>query len=160
LSARVNLVALASGLLFGAGLAVSGLTRPEVVIGFLDVTGGWDPTLAVVMIVATAVNAALIALARRRRSPLWAAQFSLPPPGRIDPRLIAGAAVFGIGWGLVGVCPGPALVSVASGEPSVLTFVAAMTAGLLLAEGLRDGGLLAGARKVAGRLRRERCDHA
>jgi uncharacterized membrane protein YedE/YeeE len=126
MSARVNLVALGTGILFGAGLAVSGLTRPEVVIGFLDVTGRWDPTLGVVMIVATAANTALIALAMRRRRPLWARRFAMPSPGRIDGRLVAGATVFGIGWGLAGACPGPALVSVASGQPSVLTFVAAI----------------------------------
>ncbi len=136
MSARMNFVALGSGLLFGAGLALAGLARPEVVIGFLDVTGRWDPTLGVVMIVATAANAALVALALRRRCPLWTKQFSVPAPGRIDRRLLAGAAVFGIGWGLVGVCPGPALASLASGERSVLTFVAAMTAGLLSVDAL------------------------
>ncbi len=132
MTARTNLVAVGSGVLFGAGLAVSGLTRPEVVIGFLDVTGRWDPTLGVVMVVATAVNAVFTALAMRRRRPLCAESLSLPAPGPIDRRLLAGAAVFGIGWGLAGVCPGPALTSLASGEASVLTFVAAMTAGLVL----------------------------
>jgi uncharacterized protein len=132
MNARTSLVAVGSGLLFGAGLAVSGLTRPEVVIGFLDVTGRWDPTLGVVMVVATDVNAALVALAMRRRRPLWAETLSLPAPGPIDRRLLAGAAVFGIGWGIVGVCPGPALTSLASGEASVLAFAAAMTADLVL----------------------------
>lgn len=132
MNARTNLVAIGSGLLFGAGLAVSGLTRPEVVIGFLDVTGHWDPTLGLVMVVATAVNAALVALAMRRRRPLCAATLNLPEPGPIDRRLLAGATVFGIGWGLVGVCPGPALTSLASGDATVLTFVAAMTAGLVV----------------------------
>jgi uncharacterized membrane protein YedE/YeeE len=134
MNARTHLVALGSGLLFGAGLAVSGLTRPEVVIGFLDVTGRWDPTLGVVMAVATAVNTALIAVAMRRGRPLWARRFSLPRADRIDRRLVAGAAIFGIGWGLVGVCPGPALASLASGETSVLIFVASMTAGLLIVD--------------------------
>jgi uncharacterized protein len=134
MSGRANLVALGSGLLFGAGLAIAGLTRPEVVIGFLDVTGRWDPTLGVVMIVATAVNAALVALALRRQRPLCANGFGLPPTSPIDGRLLIGAAVFGVGWGLVGVCPGPALASLASGERSVLTFVLAMTAGLLIVD--------------------------
>lgn len=129
---RTGIVAAGSGVLFGAGLAVSGLTRPAVVLGFLDVTGRWDPTLAVVMAVATAVNAALVAVAMRRRRPLCADALSLPAPAAIDRRLVAGAAIFGVGWGLVGICPGPALTSLASGEPSALTFVAAMTAGLVL----------------------------
>ena len=118
-------VALGSGLLFGAGLAMSGLTRPAVVIGFLDVAGAWDPTLGVVMIVATVVNAALVALAMRRRRPLCADAFSLPAPGRVDGRLLAGAALFGVGWGLAGVCPGPALASLAFADRSIVTFVAA-----------------------------------
>jgi hypothetical protein len=136
MNSRAYVVALGSGLLFGAGLAVSGLTRPEVVLGFLDVTGAWDPTLGVVMLVATAVNAALVALAMRRRRPLWGERFSLAPPGRIDRRLLAGAGVFGVGWGLAGVCPGPALASLASATPSVVTFVAAMATGLLLVDAL------------------------
>jgi uncharacterized membrane protein YedE/YeeE len=134
MNARPNVVALGSGLLFGAGLAVSGLTRPEVVIGFLDVTGAWNPTLGVVMLVATAVNTALVALAMRRRRPVWSERFSLPAPGRIDRRLLAGAGVFGVGWGLAGVCPGPALTSLASATPSVVTFVVAMATGLLLVD--------------------------
>ena len=136
MNARANVVALGSGLLFGAGLALSGLTRPEMVLGFLDVTGAWNPTLGVVMLVATAVNAALVALAMRRRRPLWGERFSLPTPGRIDRRLLAGAGVFGVGWGLAGVCPGPALASLTSAAPSVVTFVAAMAIGLLLVDAL------------------------
>lgn len=143
MSQRTSLVAAGSGVLFGAGLAVSGLTRPEVVQGFLDVTGRWDPTLGVVMAVAAAINAALVAVAMRRRRPLCAETLSLPATGRVDRRLLAGAAVFGVGWGLVGICPGPALTSLASGDPSVLAFVAAMTAGLVLtrvvATRARDG---------------------
>lgn len=132
MSPRTGLIALGSGVLFGAGLAVSGLTRPAVVLGFLDVTGRWDPTLLVVMAVATAMNAALVAVAMRRRRPLCADALSLPAPGAVDRRLLGGATIFGVGWGLVGICPGPALTSLASGEASALTFVAAMTAGLVL----------------------------
>jgi uncharacterized membrane protein YedE/YeeE len=130
--ARGGAVTLVSGILFGAGLAVSGLTRPEVVLGFLDVTGRWDPTLGVAMLAATAVNTALVAAAARRRSPLFAPRFDLPTAARVDRRLLGGAAVFGVGWGLLGVCPGPALASVATGDASVLGFVAAMMAGLVL----------------------------
>jgi uncharacterized membrane protein YedE/YeeE len=136
MNARAHLVAVGSGLLFGAGLNLSGLTRPDVVIGFLDVTGAWNPTLGVVMIVATAVNAALVAVALGRRRPLWADGFSLPAPRRIDRRMLAGAGVFGVGWGLAGVCPGPAIASLASAAPSVVTFVVAMTTGLLLVDAL------------------------
>ncbi len=131
MSLRAILVALGSGLLFGMGLAASGLTHPQVVIGFLDVSGAWDPTLAVVMLVATATNAAFVALATRRRRPVCAETFALPAAGSIDGRLIAGAAIFGIGWGLAGICPGPALTSLAAGEAPAFIFVAAMTSGLL-----------------------------
>jgi uncharacterized protein len=134
MSPRTTLVALASGLLFGVGLAVSGLTHPQVVLGFLDVTGAWDPTLAVVMLVATVTNAVFVALATRRRRPVCAGAFALPATGTIDGRLIAGAAIFGVGWGLAGVCPGPALASLASGEAPAFVFVAAMTCGLLAVE--------------------------
>jgi uncharacterized protein len=123
-------VALACGFTFGAGLAVSGLTRPEIILGFLDVTGRWDPTLPVVLTIALVVQTLAVGVATKWRRPLWSSAFVLPTPRGIDRRLIGGAAIFGTGWGLVGVCPGPALVSVASGAGSVLTFVAAMTAGI------------------------------
>lgn len=119
-----------SGLGFGVGLALAGLTRPEVVVGFLDVGGRWDPTLAVVMVVAIVVNAAFVALAARRGRPV----FGSPPSRNVDVRLVGGAALFGIGWGLAGVCPGPALASLGSADASVLTFVGAMAAGLVLVD--------------------------
>jgi methanethiol S-methyltransferase len=131
---RTILVALGCGLVFGAGLAVSGLTRPETVIGFLDVTGRWNPSLAIVMAVAVAVNAAAVAMATQRRRPLWASGFGMPSSSAVDRRLLGGAAVFGVGWGLLGVCPGPALASASTGDASVLTFVVSMTAGLLLVD--------------------------
>ena len=102
MNARMIFVALGSGLLFGAGLAVAGLTRPEVVIGFLDVTGRWDPTLGIVMFAATGANALLVAIALRRRRPLWAKQLSLPHPGPIDRRLLAGRPCSGSGGGSSG----------------------------------------------------------
>jgi uncharacterized protein len=134
MSLRTDAVAVCSGLLFGGGLAGSGLTHPEVVLGFLDVTGRWDSTLAVVMLVATATNAAFVALAMRRRRPVWGKRFALPATSTIDGQLVAGAAVFGVGWGLAGVCPGPALASLASGSAPAFAFVGAMVVGLLAVE--------------------------
>lgn len=131
---RVAFVAGLSGAGFGVGLALAGLTRPEVVVGFLDVGGRWDPSLALVMIVATAVNATFVALAARRGRPVFAGRLATPPTSTIDTRLVGGAALFGIGWGLAGVCPGPALASLGSADPSVLTFVGAMAAGLVLVD--------------------------
>jgi protein-S-isoprenylcysteine O-methyltransferase Ste14 len=131
---RVAGVAGISGVAFGVGLALAGLTQPEVVVGFLDVGGRWDPTLAVVMVVATVVNAAFVALAARRGRPVFGAPLAVASARHIDARLVGGAALFGIGWGLAGVCPGPALASLGSADPSVLTFVGAMAAGLVLVD--------------------------
>jgi uncharacterized membrane protein YedE/YeeE len=125
--------ALVSGSIFGVGLALAGMTNPAKVLSFLDFTGGWDPTLALVMGSALAVNAIGYALTRRRARPLFAERFALPTRADLDARLISGAALFGVGWGLVGLCPGPALASLARGEPEVLGFVAAMAAGMLAA---------------------------
>jgi hypothetical protein len=102
------LAALACGLVFGAGLALSGMTNPAKVLAFLDVAGAWDATLAFVMGGALAVNAAAYAATRRRASPLFADAFALPTRRDLDARLLGGAALFGVGWGLVGLCPGPA----------------------------------------------------
>jgi protein-S-isoprenylcysteine O-methyltransferase Ste14 len=128
---RVAVAAGLSGFGFGIGLALAGLTRPEVVVGFLDVGGRWDPTLALVMGVAIAVNAACVALAARRGRSILGAPLTAASFGAIDLRLVGGAALFGIGWGLAGVCPGPALASLGSADRSVLTFVGAMAAGLV-----------------------------
>lgn len=118
-----------SGLLFGAGLTISQMIDPARVIGFLDVAGRWDPTLALVMVGALAVTAFAFPLILRRGRPLYCVQFDLPSKTRIDLSLIVGAAIFGIGWGLAGLCPGPALAALASGESGVYLFVAAMVAG-------------------------------
>ena len=134
MSLRAATVGLAAGGAFGAGIAVAGLARPEVVLGFLDVTGRWDATVGVVMLVATAVNAAVVAFATRRGRPLWAPRFVVPTAGAVDGRLVAGAAHFGVGWGLAGVCPGPALASLGAADRSVVTFVASMVAGLWLVD--------------------------
>jgi uncharacterized membrane protein YedE/YeeE len=126
------LAALACGALFGAGLALGGMTNPAKVLAFLDVAGAWDATLAFVMIGAIAVNATAHALTRSRPSPLFADAFAPPSRRDLDARLLGGAALFGVGWGLVGLCPGPALASLARGEPEPFVFSAAMAAGMLL----------------------------
>jgi uncharacterized membrane protein YedE/YeeE len=127
------LAALVSGLVFGAGLALAGMTNPAKVLSFLDIAGAWDPTLALVMGGALAVNAGAYALMRRRRKPLFADAFALPARADLDARLLGGATLFGIGWALVGLCPGPALASLARGEGEVFGFVAAMAVGMGIA---------------------------
>jgi hypothetical protein len=125
-----SLVALAAGLLFGAGLIVSGMTRPTKVIGFLDVFGAWDASLMLVMAGAIAVHFVAYRIVRGRSSPLLAPSFSIPTRRDVDARLLLGALVFGAGWGLAGYCPGPAIVSLASARAAVVLFVGAMLAGL------------------------------
>lgn len=126
------LAAFVSGLIFAIGLAISGMTQPGKVTAFLDLFGAWDPSLAFVMMGAIAVYAILYRLIRHRAAPLYAAAFSLPTRNDLDVRLIGGAALFGMGWGLGGFCPGPAVTSLVSGQSSVLIFVAAMIAGMFL----------------------------
>ncbi len=125
------LSALTAGILFGLGLTVSGMVNPAKVVGFLDLAGNWDPTLAVVMIGALAVAAPTFRLILKRPYPLLAPVFSLPSRTDLDARLLCGAALFGIGWGLVGLCPGPALAALVTGSSSVLIFVGAMLAGVI-----------------------------
>lgn len=119
------------GLIFGAGLLISGMTQTGKVLGFLDIFGAWDATLAFVMAGAVAVSSIGFALAKRRGAPLFAAQSLWPTRKDIDAPLIVGATLFGIGWGLVGLCPGPALVNLAGLSVPVIVFVAAMAAGML-----------------------------
>jgi uncharacterized membrane protein YedE/YeeE len=127
--ARTAAAALA-GLVFGLGLAVSQMANPAKVLAFLDLAGRWDPSLALVMGGALAVATPAFAWARRRPAhPLFAERFAIPERGRVDGRLLAGASLFGVGWGLGGFCPGPALAALAAGEPRVWLFVAAMLAG-------------------------------
>jgi len=123
--------ALGAGLAFGIGLTVSGMTRPSKVLAFLDVLGNWDPSLLFVM--AGAVGVYALGYRLRREKPLAADDYVLPSGGSIDGRLLLGAAVFGVGWGLSGYCPGPAVVSLGSGTPAVLVFVACLSAGMGLA---------------------------
>jgi len=122
-------LALIAGLLFGLGLVFGGMTQPAVVLGFLDVAGALNPQLLFVMAGAVATTAIGYRLLLRRKRPLLEKTFHVPPTRQVDMRLIGGAAVFGIGWGLVGYCPGPALASLAGLSPSTLLFVAAMALG-------------------------------
>ncbi|MGH8505584.1 MAG: DUF6691 family protein [Stenotrophobium sp.] len=121
---------LASSILFGLGLAMSSMIDPAKVIGFLDVAGHWDPTLAFVMGGAVLVGLPLFPLVLRRERPLLESRFRLPATTAIDRRLIAGAAIFGIGWGMVGICPGPGFAGLVSGVPLIALFVAAMLGGM------------------------------
>ena len=125
------LASLICGLIFGAGLLISGMNQPEKVLGFLDIFGAWDATLAFVMAGAVAVASAGFALARNRAAPLFAENFSWPERRDIDAPLVAGAILFGIGWGLVGICPGPALVNLAGFSLPIVVFVVAMVLGML-----------------------------
>jgi uncharacterized protein len=128
---------LAAGLIFGLGLVISGMADPQKVLNFLDLTGTWDPSLAFVMAGAILVTAPGYALIRRRAAPILEAQFEDPPKSPVDRRLLAGSAIFGLGWGLGGFCPGPALTSLALAAPGTLVFVPAMLAGIWLAVQLR-----------------------
>ena len=131
----------ALGLIFALGLAISGMTQPLKVLGFLDVFGAWDATLAFVMGGAVAVSFAAYRLVRRWPRPLLATAFDIPKRRAIDGPLLAGAALFGVGWGLVGFCPGPAIVGLASGSVDVAIFVAAMFGGFLLKDLLVKPGV-------------------
>lgn len=124
---------LASGLLFGLGLAVSGMVNPEKVIGFLDVAGDWDPTLAFVMggALLVAIPAFRFVIAERSK-PVFEDDFELPEAEEVNARLLGGSAMFGVGWGLSGFCPGPAVTALTSGLAPVFAFVAAMVAGMAL----------------------------
>ena len=127
------LVAAFAGALFGAGLLVSGMTVPSRVIGFLDPLSGWDPTLLFVMAGGAGFYAvAYRAIMRRRTEPLFDRRFHLPTRADIDRRLALGAAIFGVGWGLAGICPGPGTVSAAAGSGSAAVFIAAMLGGIAL----------------------------
>lgn len=119
------------GLVFGLGLLISGMTEPSKVIGFLDIFGAWDATLAFVMAGAVAVASIGFALARRRSAPVLAASFSWPPRSDVDAPLVIGSTLFGVGWGLSGICPGPALVNLAGLSAPIIVFVATMVLGMI-----------------------------
>ena len=127
---------LLAGLVFGLGLIVSGMANPAKVLGFLDLGGAWDPSLALVMAGAVGVGTVAFAFTRRRTLSLLGSKMTLPTSRRIDRPLVVGSLLFGIGWGVAGFCPGPGLVGVGMGEVKALIFVAAMLAGMGLFEWL------------------------
>jgi len=129
---KTTLTALFAGILFGVGLVVSGMTRADKVIDFLDVAHQWDPSLAFVMVGAIGVHMVLLRVVLQRPSPLFATSFGIPTRTDIDPRLVGGAALFGIGWGLGGYCPGPGLVSSMSGAGNAVAFALSLTVGMYL----------------------------
>ena len=128
---RAVFAALISGLVFGAGLVLSGMTQPAKVIGFLDVTGAWDPSLGLVMVGAIAVYSPVYHLIFARRTAA-AGSTSIVPDLRVDARLVIGAVIFGIGWGIGGFCPGPGLVAAGGGSAAGVVFGASMLAGMAL----------------------------
>ncbi len=132
-------IALLAGVLMGLGLAVSGMINPAKVLNFLDLAGDWDPTLVIVMASALLTTMVGYRLVLRRETPLFAASYSLPGRREIDLRLITGAALFGIGWGLAGFCPGPAIAALTSLRAEPFIFVAAMAVGMVLMKHLTTG---------------------
>lgn len=128
------LFALLSGAVFGIGLIVSGMANPAKVLDFLDLAGSWDPSLAFVMAGAIAVGILAFALARKRTLSFLGLQMRLPTARHIDRRLVVGNVLFGIGWGIAGFCPGPALASIGLGQTKAVTFAVAMVGGMVLFE--------------------------
>jgi uncharacterized protein len=126
------LIAFGAGILFALGLGISGMTMPSKVIGFLDFSGSWDPSLSFVMVGAIAVHFVFYRFVLHMRSPLFHSNFFLPKASQLDSRLILGSALFGIGWGLAGYCPGPALTSVVTMTKPTLVFIGSMMAGMIL----------------------------
>lgn len=127
-----RLSAFVCGLLFGLGLLLAGMADPRKVLAFLDLAGAWDPSLALVMVAAIGVAALPMTLARRRSRALLGGAMQLPTRRDLDARLIGGSLLFGVGWGIAGICPGPALVILLTGHWQALLFVAAMLAGMLI----------------------------
>ncbi len=130
-------VSFVAGLVFALGLAVSGMADPAKIVGFLDVTGRWDPSLAFVMAGAVGVYLPVYFSTRRRARPLLGERFVIPAEVPVDARLVGGAAIFGVGWGLSGYCPGPAIVSVGGGVTASLYFIAGMLGAMTLYEVVR-----------------------
>jgi uncharacterized protein len=125
-----SLLAFVAGLVFGLGLIVAGMVNPAKILGFLDIAGKWDPSLALVMAGAIAVGLVAFALARRRTMSALGLPMQLPSASTVDARLVGGSLVFGIGWGLAGFCPGPAIVAVGAGYAKAAVFVVAMLLGM------------------------------
>ena len=139
---KQEIAAFAAGLVFGLGLIVSRMIDPAKVLAFLDVAGAWDPSLALVMGSALGVAAIGYRVVLGRPKPVWAERFHLPTKKHLDAPLLAGSALFGIGWGLVGLCPGPALTDLTIAPRPILAFVAAMAAGMILARMVGTGGVI------------------
>ncbi|MDO3722283.1 YeeE/YedE family protein [Marinobacter sp. chi1] len=129
---KQTLAALIAGLVFGIGLIVSGMANPEKVLGFLDLAGLWDPSLAFVMGGAIIVGLVAFSVARRRTLSFLGLKMNIPQSNQIDKRLVVGSLVFGIGWGIAGFCPGPGLVALGAGEGKAAVFVASMIGGMIL----------------------------
>lgn len=149
---RKNLAGGICGLLFALGLGVGGMTNPHKIQAFLDVRGAWDPSLMFVMAGGIAVAFFGFRAAKRRAAPILGGAFAWPTQTRIDFRLVAGAAIFGVGWGLVGYCPGPALVALGGGRTDAAVVVASMLVGTLVARALGRRADELGAKKRAARL--------
>ncbi|HSB97328.1 MAG TPA: YeeE/YedE family protein [Spongiibacteraceae bacterium] len=132
------IIALLCGLIFGFGLLLSGLANPAKVVSFLDLAGAWDPSLALVMVGAIAVAALPFALAKKRKYSLLGAPMRLPSARAIDRRLVVGSLLFGVGWGLAGICPGPALVLLGMGNTNGAIFVVSMLFGMAVFEVLES----------------------
>lgn len=128
---KAFVAALMAGLLFGLGLGVAGMTQADKVINFLDLTDKWDPSLALVMVGGIGAHLIVYRLILRRSSPIFGSSFGIPTRVDIDPRLVGGAALFGVGWGLGGYCPGPGLVSIGSLGVNAVAFVAMLTVGMV-----------------------------
>ena len=127
-----KIFSLFSGIIFGLGLTVSSMTNPAKVIGFLDITGNWDPSLMFVMLGAIAFSAPFFYLLRNKTKPLFDLNFEIPTIKNIDKKLVLGASIFGVGWGMVGFCPGPAIASLAFLNPFSIIFVIAMIGGFYI----------------------------
>jgi hypothetical protein len=132
-----KLIVFISGVLFGAGVTISGMVNPMKVLNFLDISGAWDATLIFVMGAGLLVTLIGYQIIFRRKVPMFAPSFQMPTSQDIDARLLGGAALFGVGWGLSGFCPGPAIASVVFGRMESITFVIAMAAGMILAKQLQ-----------------------
>ena len=132
MSAKQSLSSLILGALFGSGLLISGMIHPQKIQNFLDVAGSWDPSLSLVMGGALLITAIAFPLILKRREPLFAHKFHVPSAKNIDAKLVVGSALFGIGWGLGGFCPGPAIVGLVSGSSASLLFVVSMLLGMAL----------------------------
>lgn len=126
------------GMIFGLGLGLAGMTQPAKIVGFLDVAGTWDPSLLFVMAAAVSLTALAFPLILRRDRPVLTASFTLPARTGLDAFLLIGSALFGIGWGLSGYCPGPAVVSLVTGSPPVMVFLFTMVTGLIAGRWLRE----------------------